>query len=91
MERIRFSALKGDLDLAMPMICSAVDSLNSKEVREADSENQDEIAIRWEFYTGIAAALAGAEIICVRHPGTIDLLKHAFMGLEADAGSGEEN
>ena len=34
MERIRFSALKGDTDLAMPIISSAIDSLNIKEVRK---------------------------------------------------------
>ena len=33
MERIRFSALKGDTDLAMPIISSAVDSLTIKEVQ----------------------------------------------------------
>ena len=49
MERIRFSALKGDTDLSMPVICSAVDSLTVKEVREAYPEVQDEIAIRWEL------------------------------------------
>jgi acetyl-CoA decarbonylase/synthase complex subunit delta len=89
MERIRFSALKGDTDLAMPMICSAVDSLTIKEVREADPPLQDEIAVRWEFYTGIAAALAGAEIICVRHPGTVGLLKQAFNSMKGGTGSRE--
>ena len=82
MERIRFSALKGDTDLSMPMICSAIDSLAIKEVREAGPEVQDEIAVRWEFFTGIAAAAAGAEIICVRHPGTVPLLKAAFESLK---------
>ncbi|MDD4136266.1 MAG: acetyl-CoA decarbonylase/synthase complex subunit delta [Methanoregula sp.] len=82
MERIRFSALKGDADLAMPMICSAIDSLTIKEVREADPKVQDDMAIQWEFYTGLAAAIAGAEIICVRHPGTIPLLKQAFTDMK---------
>jgi acetyl-CoA decarbonylase/synthase, CODH/ACS complex subunit delta len=82
MERIRFSALKGDTDLAMPMVCSAIDSLTIKEVREAEPAVQDEMAIQWEFYTGIAAAAAGAEIICVRHPGTIPLLRAAFTDMK---------
>jgi acetyl-CoA decarbonylase/synthase complex subunit delta len=82
MERIRFSALKGDTDLAMPMVCSAIDSLTIKEVREAEPAVQDEMAIQWEFYTGIAAATAGAEIICVRHPGTIPLLRKAFTDMK---------
>jgi acetyl-CoA decarbonylase/synthase complex subunit delta len=85
MERIRFAALKGDTDLAMPIICSAVDTLNIREVREADPGVQDEIAVSWEFYTGIAAAAAGAEIICVRHPETIGRLRQAFTGMKARA------
>lgn len=88
MERIRFSALKGDADLAMPIICSAADTLNIKEVREADPMMQDEMAVSWEFYTGIAAAAAGAEIICVRHPKTIGLLREAFASMKARAGPG---
>ncbi len=86
MERIRFSALKGDSDLAMPMICSPVDSLTIKEVREAEPAMQDEVAMQWEFYTGIAAAVAGAEIICVRHPKTVGMLKKAFAGIRNRAG-----
>ena len=89
MERIRFSALKGDADLAMPMICSAIDSLTIKEVREAEPALQDEMAIQWEFYTGISAAAAGAEIICVRHPGTIPLLRKAFTDLEKPKAAAE--
>jgi acetyl-CoA decarbonylase/synthase, CODH/ACS complex subunit delta len=83
MERIRFAALKGDTDLAMPIICSAADSLNIKEVREADPPVQDAIAVSWEFYTGIAAAAAGAEIVCVRHPETIGMLREAFASMKA--------
>jgi acetyl-CoA decarbonylase/synthase complex subunit delta len=90
MERIRFSALKGDTDLAMPIICSAVDSLTIKEVREADPSLQDEMALQWEFYTGIAAAVAGAEIICVRHPKTVGMLKNAFASMKNSAGFSEE-
>jgi acetyl-CoA decarbonylase/synthase complex subunit delta len=85
MERIRFSALKGDTDLAMPIICSAIDSLTIKEVREADPALQDEMALQWEFYTGIAAAVAGAEIICVRHPKTVGMLKNAFASMKSGA------
>jgi acetyl-CoA decarbonylase/synthase complex subunit delta len=88
-ERIRFSALKGDTDLAMPVICSAVDSLTIKEVRESEPDLQDEMALQWEFYTGIAAAVAGAEIICVRHPKTVGLLKKAFNDMRSSAAFSE--
>ena len=85
MERIRFSALKGDTDLAMPMISSAIDSLTIKEVREAAPALQDEMAVQWEFYSGIAAAVAGSEIVCVRHPKTVKMLKKAFAALKSGA------
>jgi len=86
MERIRFSALKGDADLAMPMICSPIDSLNVKEVRDADPALQDSMAVAWECYAGIAAAAAGAEIVCVRHPKSVALLKKALSGMALRAG-----
>jgi acetyl-CoA decarbonylase/synthase complex subunit delta len=86
MERIRYAALKGDMDLAMPIICSAADTLNIKEVREADPAVQESIAVSWEFYTGVAAAAAGAEIICVRHPKTIGMLRDAITSMKARPG-----
>jgi acetyl-CoA decarbonylase/synthase, CODH/ACS complex subunit delta len=83
MERIRFSALKGDADLSMPMICAPSDSLTIKEVREADVKERNAIAVEWEFATSLAAAVAGAEIVCVRHPDTVKRLNAAFAGLKA--------
>jgi acetyl-CoA decarbonylase/synthase complex subunit delta len=88
MERIRFSALKGDTDLAMPIICSAIDTLTIKEVREAGPGLSDEMAVSWEFYTGLAAAAAGAEIICVRHPKTVGLLREAFADIKKAGSAG---
>jgi acetyl-CoA decarbonylase/synthase complex subunit delta len=89
MERIRFAALKGDADLAMPIICSAADTLSIKEVREADPALQDQMAVSWELATGIAAAAAGAEILCVRHPATIGPLRQALASMKARTGSAE--
>ncbi|HVP95447.1 MAG TPA: acetyl-CoA decarbonylase/synthase complex subunit delta [Methanoregulaceae archaeon] len=83
MERIRYAALKGDTDLAMPMISSAADSLTVKEVREANPGVRDEIAVKWEFYAALSAAIAGAAIVCVRHPATVPMLKEAFKALRA--------
>ena len=81
MERIRTAALKGDTDLAMPMISSAIDSLNVKEVREAPQDVRDEMAIMWEYYAALSAAVAGAEIVCVRHPRTVGRLQETFQRL----------
>ena len=88
MERIRDSALKGDRDLAMPMISQAPDSLTVKEVREAPPEWQREIAVRWEFGFALSAAVAGADIVSVRHPETVRLLKEAFRSLLSGAPQG---
>jgi acetyl-CoA decarbonylase/synthase complex subunit delta len=88
MERIRDAALKGDRDLAMPMISEAPDSLVVKEVREAPSDWQREIAVRWEFGFALSAAVAGADIVSVRHPETVKLLKEAFRGLKTGAPAG---
>lgn len=88
MERIRFSALKGDADLAMPMICAPSDTLTIKEVREADDKTRDEIAVEWEVYTSLAAAVAGAEIVCVRHPQSVPRLRAAFDNLKKTGATG---
>jgi acetyl-CoA decarbonylase/synthase complex subunit delta len=88
MERIRDAALKGDRDLAMPMISQAPDSLVVKEVREAPPEWQREIAIRWEFGFALPAAIAGADIVSVRHSETVRLLRESFRGLLAGASQG---
>lgn len=89
MERIRLVALGGDADLARPMISSAIDSLNVKEVREADPEDADAMAVRWEFYAAFAAIVAGAEIVCVRHPGTVPVLREAIEALAQGPGPEE--
>jgi acetyl-CoA decarbonylase/synthase complex subunit delta len=52
-----------------------------KEVREAPPEWQREIAVRWEFGFALSAAIAGADIVSVRHPETVRLLKETFRNL----------
>ncbi|MDD1711028.1 MAG: acetyl-CoA decarbonylase/synthase complex subunit delta [Methanoregulaceae archaeon] len=81
MERIRYSALKGDTDLAMPMISSATDSLTVKEVREAQGSEAEKTAVAWELYSMLPATIAGASIVCVRHPLSIAGLKSAIDSL----------
>ncbi len=88
MERIRTAALKGDDDLAMPMISSAIDSLTVKEVREADPSEGDRISAVWELYAMLPATVAGASIVCVRHPSTIRPLRAGIDALWFPAGGG---
>jgi acetyl-CoA decarbonylase/synthase complex subunit delta len=86
MERVRTAALAGDDDLAMPVISAAQDSLAVREVREAPEGERTEMAVRWEFYAAFSAAVAGAGIVCVRHPRTVGMLREAV----ADLWGGEE-
>jgi len=79
MERIRFAALKGDADLAMPMICAPSDTLTIKEIRGA--VHNHETAVSWEVATSVAAALAGATILVVRHPASLARLRKAIDSL----------
>ncbi|BBL67732.1 acetyl-CoA decarbonylase/synthase complex subunit delta [Methanoculleus chikugoensis] len=78
MERIRLAALSGDADLAMPMISAPTDTLSVREVREAAPADREAMAVAWEFYTAYAAFVAGASIVCVRHPLTVERLKKAL-------------
>jgi acetyl-CoA decarbonylase/synthase complex subunit delta len=70
------------------MISQAPDSLTVKEVREAPPEWQREIAIRWEFGFALSAAIAGADVVSVRYPDTVALLKAAFRDLSAGSPEG---
>jgi acetyl-CoA decarbonylase/synthase complex subunit delta len=88
MERIRFSALKGDTDLSMPMISAAPDSLSVKEVREADPSSSNGIAVSWELYTMLSSTIAGASVVCVRHPLTIIPLKSGIEALWSGISNG---
>ena len=78
MERVRYAALKGDADLAMPMITAATDSLAIKEVRDAPPGEAHRAAVAWEVTTGLASAVAGATVVCVRPPDSVAPLRAAI-------------
>ena len=78
MERIRLAALAGDADLAMPVISAPADTLSVREVREAAPAERDAMAVAWEFYTAYASFVAGASVVCVRHPLTVKRLHEAL-------------
>ena len=88
MERIRTSALKGDTDLAMPMISTAPDTLSVKEVREADPARMGEMAVAWELYSMLPATVAGASVVCVRHPSAIRPLRNGIDAFWEGRGKG---
>jgi acetyl-CoA decarbonylase/synthase complex subunit delta len=73
----------------MPLISASPDSLTVKEVRDAAPGALQESALSWEFHGAFPAAVAGADIVCVRHPLSVKRLRDAFSGLAA-AGDREE-
>jgi len=81
MERIRYAALMGDTDLAMPVLSAAPDSLTVKEIRDAPPAERQERALSWEFHAAFPAAVAGADIVCVRHPLSVKRLRDACAAL----------
>jgi acetyl-CoA decarbonylase/synthase complex subunit delta len=47
-------------------------------VREAAPAERDAMAVAWEFYTAYSAFVAGASIVCVRHPLSVKKLREAL-------------
>ena len=73
-----YDAATARTQLAMPMITSATDSLAIKEVRDGPPGDAHRAAIAWEVTTGLASAVAGAAIVCVRHPDSVAPLRAAI-------------
>ncbi len=85
-ERIRLAALMGDRMLQTPMCC---DLTSSWETREATEENAawgdaEERGAWWEATTGLAALLSGADLLIVRHPRSLEILKDAIEELRGE-------
>ncbi|MDW5562027.1 MAG: acetyl-CoA decarbonylase/synthase complex subunit delta [Methanomassiliicoccus sp.] len=82
-ERIRIAALMGDRMLQAPMLC---DITTSWEAREATEENDqwgdaEERGTWWEATTGLAALMSGADLLIVRSPRSMAVLREAIDGL----------
>ena len=81
MERARLAALSGDKMLAMPFICFvAQETWRAKEAKASESELPGcgpalERGIIWEALTAAAFLQAGADILVMRHPKAIEVVK----------------
>ena len=89
MERLRITALMGDKMTAMPMICTVgEESWRQKESKAsagvpATWGDQEKRAIIWEKLTAMGLLNAGANIIVLRHPKTVEDVKVAINKLFA--------
>ncbi len=81
MERLRLAALGGDAMTAMPMICTVgEEAWRQKESKAGEGvpEAWGDHALRslvWEEMTAISLLNAGANIVVLRHPRVVELIK----------------
>ena len=81
MERLRLAALSGDSMTAMPMFCTvAEETWRQKEAIATEGipgswGDHEQRSILWEGITASTLLQAGANIIVLRHPKTIEQLK----------------
>ncbi len=78
-ERQRLAALGGDKMMAMPAICNVgYEAWRCKEAKLTDAGNWGEVQERgplWEATTAICLLQAGADIIRLRHPRAVAMVK----------------
>lgn len=91
MERVRIAALTGDAALQQPMIVTVgYEAWRAKEARTdqdvpAQWGDWEQRGILWEADTAVTLLDTGADIVVLRHPETIPLVKHAISELMAGA------
>ncbi len=90
MERARFGALSGDRMLAMPMIGNVGNEVwVKKEASVSVSEqpgwgDEAERSMAWEAATAAALLQAGMDILVMRHPRAVELVKKSIDDLMQD-------
>lgn len=88
-ERLRLSALSGDSMTQMPLICTVgEEAWKAKESKVAEGVpeawgNLEKRGIAWEVVTSTALLHAGADILVLRHPKTVGLMKKTIDQLMA--------
>ena len=81
MERLRLACLMGDSMTSMPMICTPGDEAwRQKEAKAVEGVPKNwgdhkTRAMMWEELTAIALLNAGANILVMRHPKVVELVK----------------
>jgi acetyl-CoA decarbonylase/synthase complex subunit delta len=89
MERARLAALSGDKLLASPFICFVgEEAWRVKEAKSTQEEmpfwgNACDRGIMWEVTTAMAMLEAGADVITMRHPKAIRIVKDAIEVLRS--------
>jgi len=86
-ERLKLGALLGDPVLQMPIICDCSCAWAVPEALEQDPAKgkPDLRGMYWEAMTAYSAVVAGAEIVIMRHPQSVKLLRAAIADLQGGA------
>ncbi len=91
MERVRLAALNGDAALQQPLVLTVgYEAWRAKEARTgADVPSQwgdwAQRAILWEANTSVTLLNTGADVLVLRHPAAVSLVKHTIDELMAGA------
>ena len=91
MERLRLAALMGDAMTQQPMICTVgEEAWRQKEGRAASDAPAGwgalaERGVAWEVATAMTLVEAGADILVLRHPGSVAVLREALDDLAKGA------
>ncbi len=91
MERVRLAALGGDATLQQPMVLTVgYEAWRTKEARTNDEVPQEwgdwaQRAILWEANTAITLVNTGANLLVLRHPQSVALVRKAIDRLMAGA------
>ncbi|MHC5038059.1 MAG: acetyl-CoA decarbonylase/synthase complex subunit delta, partial [Planctomycetota bacterium] len=81
MERTRLAALGGDKMMAMPIaVLIGSECIRTKEVKASESEfptwgGHEERAIGWEIASATGYLMAGADLLAMGHPKSVDKVK----------------
>lgn len=88
MERLRLAALRQNDDMTqMPILCNlGKEAWRAKEAKAEESEepawgDAHERGVLWEAVTAITLAMGGANILVMRHPEAVSLVRKAMEGL----------
>lgn len=82
-ERIRLAAFSGDQMLQMPILCDTTRAWNAREAVKDDDALGD-VRLRapfWEASTAISALMAGADLLIMRHPKAVEIVKSTIEQL----------
>ena len=83
MERIRLQTFNDDKMMTPPLICLVgQETWRIKEIRldEKNMGSRLKRGINWEVATAVSLILAGANVVVVRHPESVKLIKN-FINL----------